>query len=476
MSGEFANSKLLGALLHLHQTGKSGVLRLQRGTARKQLVLREGVVAYAESNLHQEHLVKILVRMSLLERTHVSKVTSLMKGGKASDEAVAAAAGLGPEKILEGAREQAVAILATLLTWPPEEPKFYSLDGAPARRLNLRLPIPEILVASARRAAASPELTAALPQVRGIVSPASRSALAAILPLDSTELYALAQVGTPQPLDRLLDLLPAGKAKPTEIVRRLLLLGLLTIDSAPPTGESAPALLEQIEAQIDDLLARFETADHYEILSIPTDADAEKIHAAYHDLARRYHPDRFESRKYSDTLRRKAERLFTFITAAHKTLSDPAARAAYDEERLSRQSQVEAARQSVAAVDIETEKTAEALFNAGCAALAAKDYEKAVSRLKESVFLQPQVAKYLLYLGVAEAALPRLAKDAERHLLKALELDPMRMEGRLELGKLYLRVHLPKRAEAQFLEVLRWDPENKTARKLLGEIDKSRKS
>lgn len=477
MSGEFTNSKLLGALLHIHHMGKSGILRLQRGTARKQLGLREGAVAYAESNQPQEHLVKILVRMSLLERKHLSKVTALMKGGKTSDEAVAAAAGLEAERILAGAREQAVAILATLLTWPPEEPKFYSTEGLPARRLNLRIPIPEILVLAARRAACSPDLMAALPHVRGIVAPAADRKLAAILPLDGAELYACAQCQAAQPVEDLLNLLPTGTVKPIEILRRLLLLGLLTVESVPSAADAAAAadaLLEQMEAQIDDLLAQFEVANYYEILSVSTDADAEKIHAAYHDLARRYHPDRFESRKYSDALRRKAERLFTFITGAYTTLSDPAARASYDEARKTKESQVEAARQSVAAVDVETEKMAEALFNAGCASLASKDYEKAVRQLKESVFLQPNVAKYQLYLGVAEAGIPRLAKEAEQHLLRALELDPMRVEGRLELGKLYMRVNLPKRAETQFLEVLRWDPENKTALRLLDEIGKRR--
>lgn len=477
MSGEFANSKLLGALLHVHHNGKSGILRLQRGTARKQIVLREGAVAYAESNQPREHLVNVLVRMSLLERKHLPKVTALMKGGKTSDEAVAAAAGLPADKILEGMREQAVSIVATLLSWPPEDPRFYSTDGLPARRLNLRLPIPELLVLAARRAACSPELMAALPHVRGIVSPAGSRILAAILPLDGAELYACAQCQAPQPVEELLNLLPAGATKPIEILKRLLLLGLLTVESAPSAadaGAAAEALLEQVEAQIDDLLAQFEVVNYYEILSVPTDADAEKIHAAYHDLARRYHPDRFEPRKYSDALRRKAERLFTFITAAYTTLSDPAARASYDETRKTKESQVEAARQSVAAVDVETEKMAEALFNAGCASLASKDYERAVRQLKESVFLQPNVAKYQLYLGVAEAAIPRLAKEAERHLLRALELDPMRIEGRLELGKLYLRVNLPKRAETQILEVLRWDPENKTALRLLDEIGKRR--
>jgi len=43
----------------------------------------------------------------------------------------------------------------------------------------------------------------------------------------------------------------------------------------------------------------------------------------------------------------------------------------------------------------------------------------------------------------------------------------MMLESRIALGKLYIKVNLPKRAETQFQEVLRWDPENPEANKML---------
>jgi curved DNA-binding protein CbpA len=227
--------------------------------------------------------------------------------------------------------------------------------------------------------------------------------------------------------------------------------------------------MAMLEAQIDDLLAQFEVSNYYEILSVPTDAKEDQIHAAYYALARQYHPDRFESREHSPSLRAAAERLFTFITGAYTTLSDPAARAVYDEVRKVKDSQVEAARKGRAA-DVETGKMAEALFRAGCAALAAKDPDKAVRHLRECVWLLPEVGKYHHYLGVAQAGTQRYMKEAEQHLQRAIELDPVRIESRVELAKLYIQVRLPKRAEAQLVEVLHWDPENRVARKLMLEI------
>ena len=63
-----------------------------------------------------------------------------------------------------------------------------------------------------------------------------------------------------------------------------------------------------------------------------------------------------------------------------------------------------------------------------------------------------------------------MRKEAEQHLLKSIELDGMQAEPYLALGKLYISVNLPRRAETQLQEALRWDPENSEAQKLLREL------
>jgi tetratricopeptide (TPR) repeat protein len=469
---EFGNQKLVSALLQLHKLGKSGILRMERGTARKQLVLSGGKVAFAESNIPEDHLARVLVRMSYLNRQDITKVTVLMKSGQPSDEAIAAATDLSRRQIEEGARELAVSILASMLTWMGSDPKLYAREGLPVRSLDLQIPIPELVAGAARRAAADPATARALPEVQGLVS-AGCEALLGVLPLESAELYAHAQAQTTHTVEDLSRLLPADPVKPRELIHRLLLMGVLKLEGALEASQSAGAAklaLMQLEEQLEDLLARFEVANHYEILSVPVDAREEQIHAAYHDMARRYHPDRFEARNYGAALRARAERLFTYITGAHTILSNPAARASYDEMRKVQDSRVESALQSRATTDVETDKMAEALFRAGCAALAAKDYEKSVRHLKECVWLRPDTARYQHFLGVAQAGTSGFLKEAEQHLLKALEIDPLRVETHLELARLYLKVNLPKRAEAKLYEVLRWDPGNRTASRLLVEI------
>jgi DnaJ-class molecular chaperone len=81
-------------------------------------------------------------------------------------------------------------------------------------------------------------------------------------------------------------------------------------------------------------------------LGVAPDAGEGAIKAAYHALAKSYHPDRFQSKLYDAATRSKAEKAFTYITGAYATLSDPAKRASYDNDRLHRDSQVEASLQA----------------------------------------------------------------------------------------------------------------------------------
>jgi tetratricopeptide (TPR) repeat protein len=258
--------------------------------------------------------------------------------------------------------------------------------------------------------------------------------------------------------------MPAGAASPGEILFRLVLLGLVRVQAA-----EADARLDRqddsLASEIEQTLRRYEIADYYDILSVAADAGQDAIKAAYHQLARQYHPDLFQGDRFGAAVRRNVERLFTYITAAYTTLGDPAARAVYDEQRLVAGSKLEAALHARAGADTDKEMSAGALFRIGQQLMAGQNFEKAVLTLGECVFLKPEVSKYRRALAYAQTEIPRHRKDAEQNLLKAIELDPMDLESYVALGQLYLRVNLPRRAEAQFRHVLRLDPGNREAEK-----------
>ncbi len=462
---------LVETLLQLHKTRRSCVVRLAHGATKKQLVLTQGALSYAESNLPQEHLAHVLIKLDLLTRQDLQSVSAWMGKGKSSDEAVVLATGIDEKKLAEGVRAQAEMILASLLGWSEYELRLFDGEGLILRRYQLALPLPELLVAAARRAVKDRCASFSRSGTARICANPAAGVLAD-LPLSGEEAHVYAQVNGPTPMAHLAAMLPGSDGKPEEIIQRLFLLGLLKPESSACEQTTATGVQDQLSNQIDELLQRFEVANLYEILDVPPDADAEKIKTAYHELARLYHPDRFEAKGFSPDFRARVEKLFTYITGAYTTLGDRAARASYDETRLQKESQVEAALHGRAAVDSDKEKIAETLFRVGLASLRKKEFVKAVEHLRECVWLRPESPRYHHYLGVAQSEIAALCKEAERHLLKAIELEPMNEDTYLQLGKLYLKVNLPKRAEAQFHEVLRWDSENAEATHLLGMLNK----
>jgi curved DNA-binding protein CbpA len=292
------------------------------------------------------------------------------------------------------------------------------------------------------------------------------------IPLDNFEAYAYSLIPGPTAIEDVAPLLASTGAQPVGLIQHLLLLGLVRLQEQQASAVEvcereevfgSKALAEKVES----LLRSFEVATLYEILSVPPDSDVDQIKTAYYELARQYHPDRFQSDQYSAEFRAMIEKLFTHITGAYATLSDPAGRIAYDETRLKQESPVEAALQSQASPDAENEKMAETLFRVARGALAEGDYQKAAAQLSECVWLCPDCAKYHHLLGVAQSEIPRLRKEAESHLLMAIGSNDAATGSRIALGKLYMKVNLSRKAKAQFEEVLRWDSDNPEALKLL---------
>ena len=83
-----------------------------------------------------------------------------------------------------------------------------------------------------------------------------------------------------------------------------------------PVAQSAPGL-----------------ADHYKTLGVEPDADQESIRRAYHDEARRWHPDRFSGRPASELA--KAEQSMRAVNEAWRVLGDKDRRASFDRSRVS---------------------------------------------------------------------------------------------------------------------------------------------
>jgi tetratricopeptide (TPR) repeat protein len=459
-------SGLVQAMLELQSSRGSGVFRCERGKDKKQLVLKEGALVYAESNLPQDHLARIMIGIGLLPKDSLKEISSLMKAGKTSEQAIFESCHSNSQ-LIRGRQEQAVVITASMLEWDNCNLRFYSGQDLISYQLNLNLALSELLCTSARRAVRNCRATTF--SVDEIVVPGEcfgRKDLFSAL--SKEEMFVCSLLNEKMSAVDLLSLIPAGEGGPEELLMSLILVGLARLEDKNASSRASNSLVLEVE----EMLLRFETANAYEILSVKTDARQDEIQASYHELAKRFHPDRFQSTDFSAEDRVKAEQVFACINTAYSTLRDPASRAGYDETRLTKESKVEAALKAKTACKSEEEAQVEALFREGRLSLAKGDFEQAVEQLKSCVWFRPKKANYNYYLGLAESEMPALLKSAEQHFLKAIELESMSTDTYIALAKLYIKVMLPRKAEMQLQEVLRWDPGNAEAHRMLAEIAK----
>jgi len=104
---------------------------------------------------------------------------------------------------------------------------------------------------------------------------------------------------------------------------------------APLTPEDEAALAEDVELdgelrrQVIAMHRRLEKLDHYALLGIDPSADRKAVRRAYHDLAGKFHPDRY-FRKKLGSFKVRLEAIFHRVTLSHDTLSDREKRAEYD--------------------------------------------------------------------------------------------------------------------------------------------------
>jgi len=241
----------------------------------------------------------------------------------------------------------------------------------------------------------------------------------------------------------------------------------VAVAAKPPRAaeRSAAETAAEIEAEMLRRFRDIHILDLYQVLDITPVATTEMIRRSYYALARRLHPDTFRR----DDLKPKAEKVFGRITEAYSTLSQAALREKYDEEKQSRSGHHQDDKTTDAA------SVARMNFRHGRDHFEHGRLSEALSFLQNACQQDPTRAEHFEYLGLAQARNPRLRKQAEENLLKAIEMAPTSASAHAHLGQVYERTGAMDKARAMYKKALEWDPANEIALKGLETEGSTRK-
>jgi len=198
-------------------------------------------------------------------------------------------------------------------------------------------------------------------------------------------------------------------------------------------------------------------SDYYEILGVPSTAQAADIRRAYARLARDRHPDR-----YTDPVEKeKAQNFFKDLTTAFNTLVNQGSRQEYDASRARPKPHT-------------PEEIARDAYQSAAQALEAGQYQDRITFLLTAVHHAPAVAEYHAALGRALGRNPQTQREAIQCLEKASQLEPSNGGHFADLGLLFNSQGLRLRAQKALETAQRLAPRDPRVAKLIAELGGSR--
>jgi curved DNA-binding protein CbpA len=231
--------------------------------------------------------------------------------------------------------------------------------------------------------------------------------------------------------------------------------------AAPSTGDADAEIRRALEAA----LPRAREPDLFARLGLPRGASLEEVKAAYLQLVKQFHPDRYASPGLAD-LQGALRDVLSSMNEAYATLSDRTRRSEY----LARSSSGgRAATEAAAAAARADFQKAEVARRAGDHARARLFLEAAVRSDRRPDFLVA-LAVEILACGKAEER-----EKARRHLDEAMK-DPACARAFLVAGQMAREDKDNDRAEKLFRASLRADPRGEEAARELHQIQGLRQS
>jgi tetratricopeptide (TPR) repeat protein len=208
-------------------------------------------------------------------------------------------------------------------------------------------------------------------------------------------------------------------------------------------------------AALAALLVRLRRPSPFEKLGLRPDATVAEIRAAYTELAKRAHPDRFAAA--SEVVRDLAEEAFREITRAYQALSDPTRLAAYrsDPERDAKNAKAQEEAQRALAAEQE--------FQRGEARLRVYDWAGALAHFESACELYPDEGEYMAFCGWAyylthghDAEVFRKSFELVK---RGAKLAPERDKPYLFLGRLCQAAGRLELAEKMFMKAVERRPD-----------------
>jgi curved DNA-binding protein CbpA len=484
-SGEIDNHHALLALLNRIYSGRlTGKLQLVFGRLEKQLFFDSGQLVFASSSDRQDSLGEMMLRAGALTQSQFEEATLLVQTGQRFGSAIAEMGVYGVEEVTTWVQRQLIQITASVLDYPAGRYYFFgSLEKNVVPEIGIPAPLGKLLLEAVHRANDLPVDHLAEDADLLVDLSSDPLLLFQAVELEKSERHLLGLISQPISAKDIISQSGLPKSQAAPALYALLLLGFVVdvpsterrkresaapipppVPEAPPSGQSEDT--KQFEEEIRGLLEVAEKGTYYDLFGVTANSSPAEINESFHQLARKFHPDRHMGDSKRVGL---LQDLMGRVTTAYKTLVDDEKRASYDKQLAATGAFTPDQSRT------ENQESVEECFTRAKERLRAHDTEGSILWLRKCVEIAPAVVKYHAILARSLAGVPQYHQEAIQQFEKAIELDDWNTSVYFQFAELYEAMRQPLSAIPLYQKILEIDSEHSKARQRLREVESALK-
>lgn len=332
ISGILKYYALSDILLDLQRSDETGILEFIDGSVVKRIYIKNGVMTFATSNQLEERLEEVLLRSGKLSSDqYYQSIAIMQKEGKKLWKILIELGYLKPQELVWAAKHQVEEIILNLFRWEGGQVKF--IEGPlPDEAIALKLSAANLIFQGMKKIKTAEYFKKILPSMDTTLYYSDEPMnLFQDINFAEEDRYVLSLMDSKLTLKEILSISSLGNFQTMKILCAL--IGTRMIEAREEgiledksiveiIGEPKTAADKTFVRKVEDLYMKFQSTDYYSILGIDKGAGLDKIRKAYYKTAKEFHPDKHFYLE-SETMRNKLSAIFSYITDAYKSLSDP---------------------------------------------------------------------------------------------------------------------------------------------------------
>ena len=476
LRGNLRDDSLPKILVQINRKRATGTLSVSTPNVTKKIYLVKGDAIFASSSYDDDRLGEMLLKAGKITVEQYDKSVEILKATKKRQGAILVELGyLTPKDLFWGVKYQVREIIYSLFQLEGGEYEFVEGEVPTQEVITLKMSMGNLIYEGVKRIDNWTRIRREMPDT-GAVLKLSEDPISLFqnVELSPQDKKMFPSVDGTKTIKEIVDSSWMNSFETMKTIYRLWSIGILeekemACEEIKEAGETVSLedlmqpFAEEEEAfvkRVGEIYSNLDRLKFNELLEVDENSDAETIKKNYYKLAREFHPDRYFTAS-DTTLKDKLTAIFDAITTAYATLKDDFKRKEYFNS-LGRPGKEE--------VIVTDEEKAEEQFKKGVDEFKRANFQGAVDLFKKAAKINSKKAQYWSYLSLALSKIPKGLREAEEALLEAIKLEPFNGEHYANLGLLYLKTGLNKRAAGQFEKALKFDPGNIKAQKGLKQI------